>query len=244
MSDNIISSTQYIYDYKQSIIVFDENQFSYQILAWHSCCSISSEFNRQLIILIKENKTENNWLGTLTTRIENKILLWKNNLNQRQYQLYLSEQTDSIITHFEIQELSKDSLDIKSLILYTSSSYIILNNISCYQNPPINNHFITLKENNGIIYYLSDILDSNELLVFIFDQYNHYQLHHVILNENNQEIEFEHCCCCYLNNENKFLKSKFISCSHFLSFINMSCEIEQENDINKTNIHLDTHLID
>jgi len=123
---------------------------------------------------------------------------------------------------------------------------------SSYQNLPITNHFITLKEKNGIIYYLSDILyslSSNELVVFIFDQYNHYQLHHIILNEknffeNNQQIEVEHCCC--LNNENKSIKSKFISCSHFLSFINMSCEIEQENDINKTNLHfinLDIHLI-
>lgn len=90
-------------DYKQIILVFDENQSCYQILAWHSC-EISSEFNRQLTILIKEN----NWLGTLTTTIttnENNLLIWKNHLNQRQHQLYLSEQTDSIITHFEINEV-------------------------------------------------------------------------------------------------------------------------------------------
>jgi len=119
----------------------------------------------------------------------------------------------------------------------------MINNISSYQNLPINNHFITLKETNGIIYYLSDMLDclsSNELLVFTVNQSNYYQLHHTILNEknlfeNNQEIEVEHCCC--LDNENKPLQTKFTSCSHFLSFINMSCEIEQENDINKTNIH-------
>jgi len=93
-------------------------------------------------------------------------------------------------------------------------------------------------------------LSSNELLVFIVNQYNHYQLHHIIFNEkllfeNNEQIEVEHCCCC-LNDENKPMKSKFISSSHFLSFINMSCEIEQENGINKTNLYfvdLDNHHI-
>ncbi len=109
MTDTIISATQTIYDkndydYKQLILVFDENQTSYQILAWHSC-QISFEFDRQLIILVKENKNENNWLGTLTTTRENTSLIWKNNLNHRQHQLHLSEQADSIITHFEIQEV-------------------------------------------------------------------------------------------------------------------------------------------
>lgn len=92
---------------------------------------------------------------------------------------------------------------------------------------------------------------SNDLLVFLIDSTNHYQLHHIKLNEKfsfdntNQEIHVEHCCC--LNNENQSIKTKFISCSHFLSFINMSCEFEEENNNNnKTNIHfvtLDTHLI-
>jgi hypothetical protein len=109
MTDTIISATQTIYDkddydYKQLILVFDENQTSYQILAWHSC-QISFEFDRQLIILVKENKNENNWLGTLTTTRENTSLIWKNNLNHRQHQLHLSEQANSIITHFEIQEV-------------------------------------------------------------------------------------------------------------------------------------------
>jgi hypothetical protein len=90
---------------------------------------------------------------------------------------------------------------------------------------------------------------SNELLVFLVDQYNHYQLHHFILNEknileNNQQIEIEHCYHCCLDKENKPMKTKLISCSHFLSFINLSCEIEDEE--NTSNIHfvnLDTHPI-
>jgi hypothetical protein len=90
-------------------------------------------------------------------------------------------------------------------------------------------------------------ISSNELLVFLLDEYNHYQLHHLILNEknileNNQQIEVEHC----LDNENKPLKTRLISCSHFLSFINLSCEIEEENDSNKSNIrfiNLDNHPI-
>ncbi|CAF0738411.1 unnamed protein product [Rotaria sordida] len=93
-------------------------------------------------------------------------------------------------------------------------------------------------------------LSTNELLVFMLDQYHHYHLHHIILNENclfenNEQIEIEHCSCC-LNNENKSMKNKLISCSHHLSFINMSCEIEQENKIHKTNTHfinLDNHSI-
>ncbi|CAF0825589.1 unnamed protein product [Rotaria sordida] len=262
MTDTVISSTQTIYDikdhdYKQLVIVFDENQHSYQFLAWHSC-EISSEFNRQLKILVKENKNENSWLGTLTTTIENKSLIWKNHLYHRQHQLHLSEHTDSIITHFKIQETidTVSSLSTFSLVLYTSSNYIILDNLllsSTDKNQPINNHFITLKESNGIIYYLSDMLYSlstNELLVFMLDQYHHYHLHHIILNENclfenNEQIEIEHCSCC-LNNENKSMKNKLISCSHHLSFINMSCEIEQENKIHKTNTHfinLDNHSI-
>jgi hypothetical protein len=93
---------------------------------------------------------------------------------------------------------------------------------------------------------------SNELIVFILNQYNHYQLHHLIFHEknlleNNSQIEIQHCCCCCLNNENQPMKTTLVSCSHFLSFINMSCEIDQDNDGNKTNLHfinLDTHLID
>ncbi|CAF0928394.1 unnamed protein product [Rotaria sp. Silwood1] len=270
MIDTVISSTQTTYDtndydYKQLVIVFDENQHSYQFLAWHTCQN-SSEYNRQLIILVKENKNENSWLGTLittittTTKIENKPLLWKNHLYHRQHQLRLSKQTDSIITHFKIQETIDviSSLSTFSLILYTSSNYIIVNNIflsSNHKNQSINNHFITLKESTGIIYYLSDMLYSlstNELLVFMLDQYHHYYLHHIILNENenflfenNEQIEIEHCCCC-LNNENKSMKNKLISCSHYLSFVNMSCEIEQENTIHETNIHfvnLDNNFI-
>jgi hypothetical protein len=95
-------------------------------------------------------------------------------------------------------------------------------------------------------------LNSNELLVFILDQYNHYQLHHILLNDQllfdndntTGQVDVEHCCC--LDNENKHIKIKLISCSHFLSFINMSCETEQENETNKTNLHLidlDNHLV-
>jgi hypothetical protein len=246
LTDTVISSTQTTYDNHELVLIFDENQTSYQLLAWHYC-QISPEVDQQLIILIKETKNENGWLGTLITRItEEKFLTWKNHLNHRQYQLRLSEHENSIITHFEIQS---------SLILYSSSNYRTINNIfssSSSQFQFINNHFITLKETTGLIFYLSDILStniSNELLVFILDQSNHYELHHIFLNEkilfeDNEQISFEHCCC--LNNENKPLKSKLISCSHFLSFINMSCEIEQDNQINKTNLHLidlDNHCV-
>lgn len=116
---------------------------------------------------------------------------------------------------------------------------------SSYKNLLINNHLITLKEHNGIIYYLSDMLYSlsmNELLVFNFDQYQHYDLHHIKLNENflcenNEQIETIHCCCCF-DDENQSVKATLISCSHALSFVNMSCEIEEENAINKTTAHL------
>lgn len=116
--DTVISATQTLYDRnddsQQTIFVFDENQSSYQILAWHSC-QISSDLDRTLTILVRENKHENSWLGTLTTMMENKSLIWKNNLNHRQYQLHLSEQTDSVITHFEIQEV-KNSIRIDRMI--------------------------------------------------------------------------------------------------------------------------------
>jgi hypothetical protein len=116
--DTVISATQTLYDRnddsQQMIFVFDENQSSYQILAWHSC-QISSDLDRTLTILVRENKHENSWLGTLTTTMENKSLIWKNNLNHRQYQLHLSEQIDSVITHFEIQEV-KNSIRIDRMI--------------------------------------------------------------------------------------------------------------------------------
>ena len=63
--------------------------------------------------------------------------------------------------------------------------------------------------------------------------------------ENNQQIEVEHCCNCF-DKDSKPMKTKLISCSHFLSFINLSCEIEDENQSNKSNIrfvNLDTHPI-
>ena len=87
----------------------------------------------------------------------------------------------------------------------------------------------------------------NDLVVFSLDQYNRYQLHHLMLNEqnlstNHQEIDVEHCCC--LDSEKKQWRSKLISCSHLLSFINMSCEMEEEKAVNTGNMHfidLDTH---
>ncbi|CAF3426388.1 unnamed protein product [Rotaria socialis] len=256
LTATVISSTQTTYDIhdkdsKQIIILFDENQQSYEFIAWHSC-QLSPKSYQKLIILVKENKNENSWLGTLIANTnEKQSLIWKNHLYHRQHQLQLSKQTDSIITHFAIEETidSRSSSPTLSLILYTSSNYIILNNniflSLSYKNLPINNHFITLKEQTGSIYYLSDMLYSlskNELLVFKLDQNYHYRLHHIILNEkfsleNNEQVDVEHCCCC-LNSENEALKTKFISSSHFLSFINMSCEIEEEQEENKTNMHL------
>jgi hypothetical protein len=110
ITDTVISSTQTAYindddDYKQIGLLFDENQHTYQLLAWHSC-QISPKSVRQLTILVKENQNENGWVGTLTTTtsIDDKLLVWKNTLNYRQHQLRLSEETDSVIIHFDIQE--------------------------------------------------------------------------------------------------------------------------------------------
>ena len=77
-------------------------------------------------------------------------------------------------------------------------------------------------------------------MVFSIDQLNHYQLHHLILNEenlstNDQQIEMEHCCC--LDSNKGRWRSKLISCSHLLSFINMSCETEEEKDVNNDDMH-------
>lgn len=106
-----------------------------------------------------------------------------------------------------------------------------------------------------MIYYLCDIVhvfSSSDLFVFVIDQNNYYHLHHIMFNEkdlveNNEYIEIKHCCCCYgVTEENKSMHSKLISCSHSLSFINMSCEIEQENKMNTTNmylVNLDHYLI-
>jgi hypothetical protein len=124
ITDTVISATQTLYDDSQRIIfVFDENQLSYQILAWHSC-QISSDFNRSLTILVRENQHENSWLGTLTSTMENKSLVWKNNLNYRQCQLYLSEQIDSIITHFEIQEVRKFNSNQTDYFCFLVDSFI------------------------------------------------------------------------------------------------------------------------
>lgn len=96
------------------LCVFDENHSSYQIFAWHSC---AMEVDRFLIILVRDNNKDNSWFGTLTATTKNKSLTWKNNLHHRQHQLRLSQQADSIITHFEIQEVLTSSmiLQISSL---------------------------------------------------------------------------------------------------------------------------------
>ncbi|CAF0775715.1 unnamed protein product [Adineta steineri] len=140
-TDTVISSTQTTYDrnndqdYKQIILFFDENQHSYQLLAWH-CCQFTSKTTQQLIILVKENKNENPWLGTLITTMENnQLLIWKNNLNHRQHQLYLSEQIDSLITHFKIQK-TIDSIVISA---YAAKPLLLgslcLNQVNCFVNP-------------------------------------------------------------------------------------------------------------
>jgi hypothetical protein len=125
-TDTVISATQTLYDKnddddsQEIIVVFDENQSSYQILAWHSC-QISSDIDRSLTILVRENS----WLGTLTSTMENKSLRWKNNLNSRQCQLKLSEQTESIITHFEIQEVNRfNSNRLNDFNLFLVDSFI------------------------------------------------------------------------------------------------------------------------
>lgn len=112
VTETVISSTQTAYDtniedHKQIITVFDENEHSYELLAWHSCPN-SSNFHQRLIILVKGNTNESSWLGTLTatttTELKSQTLTWKNHLYQRQHQLRLSKDSDSIIIHFEIQE--------------------------------------------------------------------------------------------------------------------------------------------
>lgn len=129
-TDAVISSIQTTCDrhneqnHKQFIVVFDENQCSYQLLTWH-CCQFSSKSDRQLIMLVKENENENAWLGTLTTKLENESILWINNLNYRQHRLHLSEEADSRITHYEIQE-TIDSIVRMHLILGKKNSAVSL----------------------------------------------------------------------------------------------------------------------
>ena len=96
---------------RELLCVFDENHSSYQIFAWH-CCAISTELDQFLIILVKENNKDSSWFGTLTTTMKNKSLTWKNNLHHRQHQLRLSEQADSTLTHFEIQEVLISSITL------------------------------------------------------------------------------------------------------------------------------------
>ena len=107
-TDRVISSTQtadvMIPEEKQIILVFDEHRCSYQLLAWDCCQKQSAGANRSLTVLVREHKTGHAWIGTLTTMMGAQGLLWINNLDHRRHQLRLSEQSDSIISHFVIQE--------------------------------------------------------------------------------------------------------------------------------------------
>lgn len=99
----MISSTQ-TNDDKQMKLIFDHHQSSYQLLAWHCCQSLTKENQSTLTILIKQISDDQRSIGTLTMSVENDIVMWINQLNHRRYQLFLSTQSDSIITHFRIEE--------------------------------------------------------------------------------------------------------------------------------------------
>ena len=128
-------------NYKQLFVIFDENQQSYQILAWHYC-PVTSQREGHLILLVKENR--NAWIGTLTTCTmeRDQTLLWSNYLNQCQRQLYLSVESNDLITHFEIRETSV-RLPIRGLHFYnflslvcrcnTIASFLYLIKLCCFE---------------------------------------------------------------------------------------------------------------
>ena len=110
-ADTVICSTQTQDDHKQIRLVFDQYQRHYQLLTWH-CCQIESEVDRRLIILVSENESDHGWIGTLTTStaLREGPLIWTNNWNDRTQQLYLSDQVDSPIIHFEVPERTDASV--------------------------------------------------------------------------------------------------------------------------------------
>ena len=114
---------------------------------------------------------------------------------------------------------------------------------------------ITLRENDDTIYYLSDVLCSfgHEIfVVFHLNASDQYQLHHIIINEGynvmkndqmTEQIDGEHCCCCgdvdpRQDRHAQSIQIQFISCSQFLSLIQMSCEIDDETNIDTSNLHI------
>lgn len=112
--------------------------------------------------------------------------------------------------------------------------------------------FITLQDIDNTIFYLTDViysLVSPTFIVFVLNSAEEYSLHHLILHETDvridderltdQEIVCEHCCCSVTTNERR--KTRLISCSQFLSLIQMTCEIDSEENFVK-NHHL--QLID
>ena len=124
IKDRMISFTQTtderIDDDKQIMLIFDHHQSSYQLLAWHCCQSCSDGILSSLTILVKEVSHDQGWIGTLTISVENDIVIWINHLNHRRYQLYLSEQLDSIITQFEIQETTDSLVSIGKFLFHCS----------------------------------------------------------------------------------------------------------------------------
>lgn len=108
LTDRVISSTQtadtMIHEEEQIVLVFDEHRCSYQLLAWYCCHREPEGTGRSLTVLVRENRSGNAWIGTLTTLIDDQGLLWINNLDHRHYRLRSSEHGDSIISHFEVEE--------------------------------------------------------------------------------------------------------------------------------------------
>jgi hypothetical protein len=119
LTDVVISSTQtadmMIHEEEQIVLMFDEHRCSYQLLAWHFCQRRSDGTDRSLTILVRENSAGNAWIGTLTTLIDDQGLLWINNLDHRRHRLRSSEHSDSIISHFEIEETIDARVSVETM---------------------------------------------------------------------------------------------------------------------------------
>jgi hypothetical protein len=119
MSDRRLCSTQTVDDQQQMTILYDHDRCSYQLLTWHYCQASLERHEPSLTVLVRETSHVHGWIGTLTTKIDNQGLTWINNLDHRQYQLYLTEQIDSIVTHFEIQSINDPLVSNEHLLIRT-----------------------------------------------------------------------------------------------------------------------------
>ena len=256
----MISSTQ-TNDDKQIKLIFDHHRSSYQLLAWHCCQPSTTEDRSTLTILIKQTREDERSIGTLTMSVENDIAMWVNQLNHRRYQLYLSTQPDSIITHFKIEEhdealvsVAQRDLGRRSLILCASSGLMASFDVqqSSSTHPSVWTELITLQDINDTIYYLTDViysLVSPTFIVFVVNSAEEYSLHHLIVHEaavvhvdddrlTDQEILCDHCSCCHRDATNRPIESRLVSCSQFLSLVHMTCEIDSEESLPNNHLQL------